>query len=98
MCLERAKTICFAATHDIELARLLKDTFDNYHFEEKIEEDDVKFSYLLCEGKATSRNAIKLLKVLGYDKSLIGAAENMATTFLETGKWAVDGKGVISEG
>ena len=98
MCLEKAKTICFAATHDIELARLLKDTFDNYHFEEKIEGDDVKFSYMLCEGKATSRNAIKLLKVLGYDESLVSAAEKMAANFLETGKWAADGKGVLSEG
>lgn len=98
MCLEKAKTICFAATHDIELARLLKDTFDNYHFEEKIEGDDVKFSYMLCEGKATSRNAIKLLKVLGYDESLVSAAEKMAANFLEIGKWAVDGKGVLSEG
>lgn len=98
MCLERAKTICFAATHDIELARLLKDTFDNYHFEEVIEGDDVKFSYLLCGGKATSRNAIKLLKVLGYEDSLVKAAENMAATFLETGEWNADGKGVVSEG
>ena len=98
MCLERAKTICFAATHDIELARLLKDTFDNYHFEEVIERDDVKFSYLLCGGKATSRNAIKLLKVLGYEDSLVKAAENMAATFLETGEWNADGKGVVSEG
>ena len=98
MCLEKAKTICFAATHDIELARLLKDTFDNYHFEEVIEGDDVKFSYLLCEGKATSRNAIKLLKVLGYEDSLVKDAENMATHFLKTGKWVAFGKDVSSEG
>lgn len=98
MCLQKAKTICFAATHDIELARLLKDSYDNYHFEEVIEGDDVKFSYQLCEGKATSRNAIKLLKVLGYDESLVQDAENMATHFLETGKWVVFGKDVLSEG
>ena len=98
MCLQKAKTICFAATHDIELARLLKDSYYNYHFEEVIEGDDVKFSYQLCEGKATSRNAIKLLKVLGYDESLVQDAENMATHFLETGKWVVFGKDVLSEG
>ena len=98
MCLEKAKTICFAATHDIELARLLKGSFENYHFEERIEGEDVKFSYLLCEGKATSRNAIKLLKVLGYDDSLIMAAESMAANFLETGKWSAYGKDVLGEG
>ena len=98
MCLEKAKTICFAATHDIELARLLKDSYDNYHFEEVIEGEDVKFSYLLCDGKATSRNAIKLLKVLGYDESLVKDAENMATQFLQTGKWVAFGKDVGIEG
>lgn len=98
MCLEKAETICFAATHDIELARLLKDTYDNYHFEEVIEGEDVKFSYLLCEGKATSRNAIKLLKVLGYDDALVKDAEKMATNFLETGKWTAYGKDVVNEG
>lgn len=98
MCLQKAQTICFAATHDIELARLLKDSYDNYHFEEVIEGEDVRFSYLLCEGKATSRNAIKLLKVLGYDNSLVKDAENMAANFLETGKWSAYGKDVVSEG
>lgn len=97
MCLREAKTICFAATHDIELARLLKDSYDNYHFEEVIEGEDVKFSYLLCDGKAQSRNAIKLLKVLGYDDSLVRDAENMAEHFLKTGKWAAYGKDVSSE-
>ena len=98
MCLDKAETICFAATHDIELARLLKDTYKNYHFEEVIEGEDVKFSYLLCEGKATSRNAIKLLKVLGYDDALVKNAEKMATNFLETGKWTAYGKDVVNEG
>ena len=97
MCLDKAETICFAATHDIELARLLKDTYKNYHFEEVIEGEDVKFSYLLCEGKATSRNAIKLLKVLGYDDALVKDAEIMATSFLETGKWTAYGKDVVNE-
>lgn len=97
-CLDAAETICFAATHDIELANLLKDSFDNYHFEENIAGEDVKFSYLLCQGKATSRNAIKLLKVLGYDDSLVKDAENMAANFLKTGKWSIDGKDVVSEG
>lgn len=98
MCLQKAETICFAATHDIELARLLRDVYDNYHFEEVIEGEDVKFSYLLCKGKATSRNAIKLLKVLGYEDSLVKDAENMATHFMENGKWVAFGKDVSSEG
>ena len=39
--------LCFAATHDIELTHLLEDTYENYHFEETIEEGDINFNYLL---------------------------------------------------
>lgn len=96
--LQKAKTLCFAATHDIELAMLLEEFYENYHFEETILDDDVKFSYMLCQGKAGSRNAIKLLKVLGYDKEIIQNAENMAVHFLETGKWNALGKDSCFEG
>ena len=33
--------LCFAATHDIELTQLLADVYDNYHFEEQIENNDI---------------------------------------------------------
>ena len=77
----------FAATHDIELTTLLSDSYANYHFEEKIEHDDVKFNYMLCMGKATSRNAIKLLGVLGYEDEIIDRAEKRAADFVEYGEW-----------
>lgn len=79
--------ICFAATHDIELTHLLKDHFDNYHFEEKIQDGDVLFNYELQQGRATSRNAIMLLQVMGYDADIIDAASKRALNFLETGLW-----------
>lgn len=79
--------VCFAATHDVELTKLLADCYDNYHFEEKIEEDDIHFPYRLMEGPAASRNAIALLKVLGYDSKIVAGAEEMAEKFLEIGKW-----------
>lgn len=78
---------CFAATHDIELTRLLQESFSNYHFEETIQNNDVKFNYLLLEGRATSRNAIKLLGVLGYEDSIIENAQGRAQAFLEKGEW-----------
>jgi DNA mismatch repair ATPase MutS len=55
---------CFAATHDIELTNILEDVYSNYHFTEKVVEDDVIFNYKLNKGKATSKNAIKLLRLL----------------------------------
>lgn len=79
--------LCFAATHDIELTKLLEDEYLNYHFEERIEEDDIFFPYKLMHGPATTRNAIALLKMLGYDERIIEEAETMAKEFLLDGKW-----------
>ena len=79
--------LCFAATHDIELTHLLEQWYGNYHFEEQIKDDDVLFNYQLNEGRATSRNAISLLKVMGYDDEIISAARARADKFTETGKY-----------
>ncbi len=79
--------LCFAATHDIELTHLLKEEYDNYHFKEEIEENDIFFSYKILNGRAQSRNAIKLLGIMGYPEAIIGEAENLASAFLKTGDW-----------
>lgn len=78
--------LCFAATHDIELTRMLDNYFDNYHFEEDFNQD-VVFNYKLLKGPATTRNAIKLLKSIGYDDKIIKAADDTANQFLQTGNW-----------
>lgn len=79
--------LCFAATHDVELTYMLENKFDNYHFEESISDDDIKFDYKLHKGRAQSRNAIKLLKFIGYDENIVLKAEARAERFLETSKW-----------
>ncbi len=78
---------CFAATHDIELTHLLEDIYDNYHFEEEIKEGDILFNYQLRSGRATTRNAIKLLEIIGYDDNVIEKAQKQAKFFLEEGIW-----------
>lgn len=85
-------TICFAATHDLELTRLLDDCYENFHFEEEMVEDDIFFPYRLQKGPAVSRNAIALLKVLGYNQKLVEDAEKMAQRFWKTGKWIEENK------
>lgn len=85
--LAAGRTLCFAATHDVELTRLLGEEYDNYHFEERIEENDIFFPYQLMEGPAVSRNAIALLKMLGYEETIIEEAEAMAERFLGSGLW-----------
>jgi DNA mismatch repair ATPase MutS len=78
---------CFAATHDIELTRLLEDIYDNYHFEEEIAEGDIHFPFKLMAGKSSCSNAIRLLRIMGYDTSITENAEKLAKHFLEAGKW-----------
>lgn len=85
--LSKASVLCFAATHDIELTHLLKKYYNNYHFEEEIVDNDVVFHYQLMRGRAVTRNAIKLLGVMGYDEEIIKEAEEMAEGFLEKGSW-----------
>lgn len=79
--------ICFAATHDIELTHILEGMYDNYHFQEEVQENDIIFNYRLYSGRAVSRNAIKLLKVMGYDDTIVEEANKNAAYFIEKGKW-----------
>ncbi len=83
--------LCFAATHDLELTTLLQQHFDNYHFSEQVTEEGVIFDYCLREGKATSRNAIRLLDMMGYPKHLITGALGAVEHFLTTGEWKHEG-------
>lgn len=85
--LAETHSLCFAATHDIELTRMLEDFYDNYHFEEQVKGNDVIFDYRLRQGKALTRNAIKLLGMIGYQEGLIRRAEDSVQHFLESGDW-----------
>jgi Mismatch repair ATPase (MutS family) len=78
---------CFAATHDIELTELLSGLYRNYHFEEEIRDGDILFNYTLREGRANSRNAIRLLEIMGYDQTIIQKAQRQAEDFLQKGIW-----------
>ena len=85
--LARKGVYCFAATHDIELTHLLEDVYDNCHFEEEVRDGDVLFSYRLLDGRAHTRNAIRLLEIIGFSKDIISSADNMAADFLNSGEW-----------
>lgn len=80
--------LCFAATHDIELCELLKQDYRMLHFTESITASgEVAFDYLLREGPARTRNAIKLLEALGFDNTLVNAANERASRYIEQGRW-----------
>ncbi len=79
--------LLFAATHDIELTFMLEEHFDNCHFSEEFKENDIRFSYQLEQGRAESRNAIRLLTLMGYEERITGEAQKTAEEFLRDGKW-----------
>ncbi len=85
--LGESNCIIVAATHDIELAAILKDRYDNYHFHERFEGNSIFFEYRIHPGKSTTRNAIKLLRIMGYPDQIVDSAENMAESFLREGSW-----------
>lgn len=82
--------ICIAATHDVELTHILEKYFTNYHFQEKIENNEITFDYKMYKGRATTKNAIKLLKILGYSNAIVEKAEEKANKFLNNGVWEVE--------
>jgi DNA mismatch repair ATPase MutS len=86
--LAKKNTLVYAATHDIELTHILENSYANYHFQERIENNQILFDYKLYKGKAVSKNAIKLLGMLGYSKEIISSAEGAAEEFLSKGEWS----------
>ena len=87
LCMENC--LCFAATHDIELTYLLENDYINYHFKEEIEDDDIYFSYKIIDGRAQTRNAIKLLGIMGYEPEIVQKAEKLAADYLKQGNWSL---------
>lgn len=81
--LAKKHILMFAATHDIELTTILNDYYDNYHFQEEVGENDVTFNYTIYEGPATTRNAIRLLKIMGYDDDIVANANDLANRLIK---------------
>ena len=85
--LQADNVLCLAATHDIELCELLAESYRMFHFEEQVDDREMSFDYVLRPGKATSRNAINLLRFMGFDETIVRRAHDSATRYLETGSW-----------
>lgn len=76
--LHKENCIAIVASHDIELTQILDNTYDNYHFTEKMQEKDITFDYKIYKGPSNSKNAIKLLKHIGFPDEIIAEARDMA--------------------
>lgn len=79
--------LCIAATHDLELTFILESSYRNVHFEEAITDHGIVFDYTLRDGRTKSRNAIKLLRLMGYGEDIVTQAENRANHFISRGSW-----------
>jgi len=79
--------LCLAATHDIELCDLLARQYDLFHFEEQVGEAEMIFDYKIRSGRAVSRNAINLLKLMGFGDSIVKGAHKRANDYTRTGVW-----------
>lgn len=73
---EKSNFRVIAATHDIELAELLKQRYENYHFNEVIENNNIHFDYKIKPGKANTRNAIELLKITSFPAKIYERAKD----------------------
>jgi len=71
--------LCVVASHDIELTNILSDKYDNYHFCEQITDDKITFDYKIKQGVSETRNAIKLLKLMGYNSEIVKKAEELSS-------------------
>ncbi len=82
--------LCMTATHDIELTRILDGLYQNAHFSEVVDEQGVRFDYLLREGPTQTRNAILLLAQMGYAPAIVAKAQDNVRRFEQTGRWQED--------
>ncbi len=86
--LDEKGALCLAATHDIELCALLQEQYALYHFEESVTSDAMSFDYKIKPGPAGTRNAINLLRLMGFDDEIVKRAHERANRYLETGVWS----------
>lgn len=64
------------ATHDIKLAKLIKNDYESYFFDSKVTGNVVTSDYKLQNGVAGNKNAIKLLSVAGFESVIRERAIN----------------------
>jgi len=79
--LNNGKSISIVATHDGELAEILKNTYEFYYFSEDVDvKNGLSFDYKLKPGVSQTKNAIRLLEYIGYPKEITDKAYRRAET------------------
>ena len=76
--LDIGSNITFVATHDLELAALLKDQYSLFHFTEIVQGQDIVFDYRIKPGNLSNTNAIRILELNSYPKEVVRDASETA--------------------
>ncbi|MCL6259505.1 DNA mismatch repair protein MutS [Aquiflexum sp. TKW24L] len=82
--LNRNENIVIVATHDIELADMLAQEYDLYHFTETVENKALHFDHTIKSGQLKTRNAIKILELSNYPADVIKEAQEISSSL---GAW-----------
>ncbi|MDD4296542.1 MAG: hypothetical protein PHC69_06240 [Ruminiclostridium sp.] len=80
--IHKKNCLAIVATHDIELTSILGSLYKNFHFREQMQDKDITFDYMIHDGVSKSRNAIKLLKYVGFPDEIINEAEGFDVNLL----------------
>jgi hypothetical protein len=73
--------LTLASTHDLELIDLLEGEYEFHHFRESIRDGDLTFDYTLHDGPSSTRNAIAILELRRFPRSVIEEALATVTAF-----------------
>ncbi|WP_461206293.1 MutS-related protein [Clostridium sp. DL1XJH146] len=72
--LNRHNSLVAVATHDLELTKLVTG-YQNYYFREHVDGNELSFDYLIKKGISPTRNAVRILKMIGYPDEIIDEIE-----------------------
>jgi len=76
--LNKKNHLVLVSTHDIELTSFLQEEYDLYYFQESVANENLTFDYQLKQGELKEKNAIKILELAGYPKSVVEEAKILA--------------------
>lgn len=78
--LNRNENIVVVSTHDLELAQMLAEEYDLFHFTESVENNKLHFDHIIKAGPLKTKNAIKILELANYPADITKEARRLSTT------------------
>ncbi len=78
--LAQRHALTFAATHDVGIARRVEELYTPFYFTDHADAGGLRFDYRMRPGLVRSRNAIRLLSLIGYPQDLVDEALREAGT------------------